>query len=384
MPKDARVTVAVCGKFHMLNYLPDLAVRGRLERFYMSHKPATARSLGLAPGIIKNFPAKEYLIQAHGRLPYRLAYENATLLYQFIWEQQVLYNWSPTRILHLLAQGAGSRLAKRANEEESIILCEVVNTHPQNRLALMQKEADHYSLNWRKSLLRREENLLEEVDRAHALLAPSKHVARTFRDRGISIPIHVIPYAANIKRFVRSKQANPSSTAPLRIIAVGQIGLRKGQLRLLDMLDYFGKAIEITLVGNIDSEVKPLLSRYQGRFDHHKKVPNTEMPGLLSRHDVFISTSLEEGLAVSICEAMAMGLCIVATRESGADEIVEDGRSGVLIDARDQIALKQTIEMLVDQREYCQFIGATAHQRTQEFVNWATYTEKLVALYDAL
>ena len=60
MPRYSPVNIAVCGKFHMLNYLPDLVGRGVVQRFYMSHKPSTARSLELPSEVVRNFPAKEY------------------------------------------------------------------------------------------------------------------------------------------------------------------------------------------------------------------------------------------------------------------------------------------------------------------------------------
>lgn len=378
------VSIAVCGKFHMLNYLPVLVARGAVSRFYMSHKKGTVRALELPTSIVRNFPAKEYLIQGHGRLPFKLGYEPATVLYQAIWEQQVLNDWVPSDVLHLLAQGAAGRLAQRAISEGSAVLCEVVNTHPENRLRLMKQEAEHWGVKWRRSLLRREDKLIEEVGQAHALLAPSQHVANSFRDRGVSAPIHVIPYAANIDRFVKpADRDRVSQGGPLKIIAVGQIGLRKGQLRLLQMLDRFGKSVEITLVGSIDPVVAPLLARYQGRFTHRQRVPNVEMPRLLSQHHVFVSTSLEEGLAVSICEAMAMGLCVIATRESGAEEVMVNSETGLIVDACDQAALENALGRILDQRELADTLGAAAHQRTQTFVNWKSYAERLQALHNA-
>ncbi|MFS2056485.1 glycosyltransferase, partial [Variovorax sp. CT11-76] len=47
--------------------------------------------------------------------------------------------------------------------------------------------------------------------------------------------------------------------------------------------------------------------------------------------DLFVLPSLEEGLAVVLCEALATGLPIVATRESGAAEIIEHDRSGKIV-----------------------------------------------------
>lgn len=380
---SAPVNIAVCGKFHMLNYLPDLVGRGVVNRFYMSHKHATSRALGLSPEIVRNFPAKEYLLRGYGRIFKTMGYEAAIVAFHRIWEAQVLRDWSTSEQLHVLAQGAAVRIARRARADGSRVLCEVVNTHPAHRLALMQAEAARWGLKpWRPSLLRREALILEEVAQADALLAPTQHVARSFRERGITQPIHVLPYAANVDRF-RPMQTGPKLTrqGPLRIVSVGQIGLRKGQLHLLEAISRLQLDIEVTLVGGIDLEVQPLLARHAGRFRHVARVAPTEMPKLLAGHDVFVSASLEEGLAVSVCEAMAMGLAVIATHESGASEVLDDGEHGLLFDATDQDSLAKAIASLNDDRESLERLGAAAFTRTRDLVNWRSYADGLEKIY---
>lgn len=386
MSHQKLVNLAVCGKFHILNYVLHIAQRGALSRLFMSHKNATCKRLGLPDDEVRNFPAKEFLIQGHGRLPGRPFYDSANTLYHWIWETQVLRNWQSAPVLHLLAQGAGNRLVARAHKEGSQFLCDVVNTHPHNRLELMQIEADRWKLKpWRNKLLRREELLLEEVAQADTLLAPSRHVAETFRARGVKVPIHVLPYAANIALFnpaihlaqIQHRAAN----MPLRIISIGQIGLRKGQLHLLRMLDIFNTAIEITLVGAIDPEILPLLVQYAGRFRHFVRVPHNEMAALLAQHDVYVSTAVEEGLAVSICEAMAMGLAIIATNESGAEEIIDHGDSGLLFRAADHAALADSLERMIGDRDLVRNLAAAAGARSRNVMSWERYADRLVSIY---
>lgn len=377
--------IAVCGKFHMLNYLPDLVGRGVVSRFYMSHKISTARALGLPTEIVRNFPAKEYLLRGYARIFNTIGYEATILALHRLWEAQVLRDWKVSEQLHFLAQGAAVRIAQRARTDGSRVLCEVVNTHPAHRLALMQAEAARWGLKpWRPSLLRREEFILEEVALADALLAPTQHVARSFRERGITQPIHVLPYAANVARFAPNPDQHLAPRgAPLRVVAVGQIGLRKGQLHLLEAASSFRGALALTLVGGIDDEIRPLLARYEGSFTHIPRVAPVEMPALLASHDLFVSASLEEGLAVSICEAMSMGLAVIATRESGAGEVLEDGVSGTLVNARDGGALRMALQAALDDRDRLAAFGQAALARTRNLVNWQSYAVALEAIYDA-
>lgn len=139
---------------------------------------------------------------------------------------------------------------------------------------------------------------------------------------------------------------------------------------------------EITLVGAIDEEIRPILALYDGRFIHIPRVSPDKMPETLARYDVFVSTSLEEGLAVSICEAM--GLAVVATVESGAGEVLEDQTSGLLFAATDRDALTPALTQLRDDRDYVGDIGQAALARTRSLVNWRGYAKRLEAIYDTL
>lgn len=73
-----------------------------------------------------------------------------------------------------------------------------------------------------------------------------------------------------------------------------------------------------------------------------------DVPELLRALDVFALTSQNEGLSNTILEAMASGLPVVATRVGGNPELVEDGRSGVLVDVGRPEALADALAAYVD------------------------------------
>jgi sugar transferase (PEP-CTERM/EpsH1 system associated) len=70
---------------------------------------------------------------------------------------------------------------------------------------------------------------------------------------------------------------------------------------------------------------------------------------LLRAADVFLLTSTSEGIPVTVLEALAAGLPVVATNVGGMREIVEEGRTGLLAPAGDDAALAQHVLLLADQ-----------------------------------
>jgi glycosyltransferase involved in cell wall biosynthesis len=73
----------------------------------------------------------------------------------------------------------------------------------------------------------------------------------------------------------------------------------------------------------------------------------TDMPGLLSALDLYVSSSISEGLALGTVEAMAAGLPVVATKVGGTPEIIEDGLTGTLVAAGKPAPLGAAIARLL-------------------------------------
>ena len=72
-------------------------------------------------------------------------------------------------------------------------------------------------------------------------------------------------------------------------------------------------------------------------------VPNTEVPGIISKMDVFCLPSVAESFGVSAVEAMACCVPVIATDVDGFREVVDDGVTGYLVPARDPQAMADRI-----------------------------------------
>src|SRR5262249_17268086 len=73
-----------------------------------------------------------------------------------------------------------------------------------------------------------------------------------------------------------------------------------------------------------------------------------DLPSLLPCCDLFVLSSISEGLSFAILEAMAAGLPIVATRVGGNCQLVEDGINGLLVNARDPSELGLALRRLLE------------------------------------
>ena len=88
--------------------------------------------------------------------------------------------------------------------------------------------------------------------------------------------------------------------------------------------------------------------------------------------DLFALTSIEEGLAFVVMEAMAAGLPVVVTDRVGADQ-VEDGVNGFVIESRNPSALAQRIGELIQDADLRERLGAAAAAASMVDRDWRAY-----------
>jgi glycosyltransferase involved in cell wall biosynthesis len=115
---------------------------------------------------------------------------------------------------------------------------------------------------------------------------------------------------------------------------------------------------------------------FTGRWD--------DIPDLLAILDVLLLPSLWEGLPTSVLEAMAMKKPIVASAVGGIPELVESGRTGILIPPQDAQALSDAVILLLSQPELAQKMGEAGYGRVCQDFSLSTITLQTETLYEQL
>ncbi len=109
-----------------------------------------------------------------------------------------------------------------------------------------------------------------------------------------------------------------------------------------------------------------------------------DVADVLSAFDVFVLSSATEGLAVTLLEAMAAGLPVVATRVGGNPEVVVDGETGRLVPPRDPAALAAAIGEVLGDRSRAKRMGERGAERARGRFGIDAMVGGYLALYDAL
>lgn len=121
-------------------------------------------------------------------------------------------------------------------------------------------------------------------------------------------------------------------------------------------------------------------------LEKHVLLPGfrTDVLGCLKSFDLFVMSSVTEGLGTSLLDAMAASKAIVATRAGGIPEIVEDDVNGLLVAPRDHAAMAQAIVALLKDDARRRRMGEAGFVRVNEEFTVERMVEKTAAVYQEL
>jgi len=188
--------------------------------------------------------------------------------------------------------------------------------------------------------------------------------------------IEVVPNPVSLERF-ESAQADTQwrerlCLGPDEMLAVflGRLVVRsKGLDVLREAMAVLPEDVSarVMLVGPVKHEAEARALELPGRITWLGPVERDLVPSLLKACDLLVLPSRWEGLPISVIEAMAAGLPVVATRVSGIPEIVNDGESGLLVPPERPDELAAAIAWMARHPGERLEMGARGHERAQQF-----------------
>ncbi len=256
------------------------------------------------------------------------------------------------------------------------------NSHPTTQVGYWQRELDLFSPGHKPVvpdfMFRR---MNQEIALADVLLCPSDFVRDTMIANGVAPDkCFVCPFGFDRRLFT------PRNTIPEHphFIFVGTICLRKGVQYLLRAFTVLKKQIPaatLVLIGGIDRDFEKEIKKWRNCFDHIPFCPQAQLVAELQRATAFVFPSCEEGFARAIIEAMGCALPIIATYESGATTLIQDGVNGLIVRPHDVVGLAQAMERVAVNRELNQSLGHAAYQTVKDRT-WQRYGEEVLAHYE--
>jgi glycosyltransferase involved in cell wall biosynthesis len=163
-------------------------------------------------------------------------------------------------------------------------------------------------------------------------------------------------------------------------VCVASICLRKGHqylFRAFEQLKQKLPAARLICVGGVRPDFKREWKRWEGSFEHQPSLSHAEVSKLLTSATAFILPSVEEGFARVLSEAMACALPVIATYETGATTVIQDGEQGFIVPARNIAALTEAMLTAANNDELNLEMGRKALLAGGTSNTWADYAKRL-------
>ena len=224
------------------------------------------------------------------------------------------------------------------------------------------------------------ERCLAEYAGATAIVVPSHFAKRSFLSHGFDPErVYVCPYGVDLTMF----QPQPRQDQKFRALFVGAQSIQKGIGYLFDAARPLVEsgAMELWLVGGPTSDGQPILDRNAGLFTHHGVQPRSELSRFYSQASVLVVPSVQEGLALVQAQAMACGTPVIATENTGAEDLFTDGVEGFIVPPRDPNAIRVRLQLLLDDPQLRQAMGAAALERVRQLGGWERYGKACRSVY---
>ncbi|MEW5913773.1 MAG: glycosyltransferase [Thermodesulfobacteriota bacterium] len=197
----------------------------------------------------------------------------------------------------------------------------------------------------------------------------------------------LFPHGPQVREQARCELGLPAG-APL-VLSVGRLSPEKDQAGLLRACALLRERFpELRLIILGEGGERPALTALATELGLGQALAlpgnRDDVPRYLAAADVFTLSSLSEGISVSLLEAMAAGLPVVATLVGGNPEVVQDGASGLLVPARSPEALAQALGRVLSEPELAAALGQAARERVQAHFSLRRMMQEYADIYRQL
>lgn len=182
----------------------------------------------------------------------------------------------------------------------------------------------------------------------------------------------VIPNSVDLREFTPADSDRNDAIATL--ITVGRLLSNKGNQYLIRALGKLPRTLEFRLKvvgeGPMESSLRRIAE--EEGIVHHVEFTGKrdDVATLLRSADIFVRPSLTEGMSLSILEALASGLPVVASNTTGVRELISDGKEGLLVPPGDVPALARALGILIADSELRSRMAQAAIQKSLTLRSW--------------
>lgn len=324
------------------------------------------------------------LPEALQKIPVRLGVyssERGCYINNYLFDFMASRSIPKSTVVHFVSS-IGLITAKHARKWHATLICDCREDHPLFQEDVLKDEAKRcgvessalFGVSYRKKVLC-------EFEISDHIIVPSTHAKKTFLARGFrDEKVHVLHYGVEPNLFYPIRREDDI----FRIIYVGQITYQKGIQYLLEAFTKLNLPnSELLLVGGVDPRFRPILARYEGSFVHIPHLARIDLLKHYGHGSIFALPSVADAFPLVVLEAMACGLPVLISQNTGTVDLVRQGEHGFIVPIRDVEAIQNAIVAAYESPDLLAALSANA-AKLGCAQSWERYGRDAVALYKTL
>lgn len=355
-----RIALVVQGRFHAFDLARELSIRGHDVTIFMNYPAWAVRRFGVGRSRVRSCWAHGAAVRGLEKLPRALRPRGSDP-----WVHGTFGRWAAKAlegtawdVVHCWS-GVSEELLRSARVRARCTLLMRGSAHIAEQDAILQEEEARAGLPlerpsaWMIARERREYDLADRIVVLSSFARASFLRCGVRPERVVCLPLGVDvrafqPSAADIVARAQRMRAG----APLRVLYVGTMSMRKGLLDLEAALERVRDLpLDVRLVGAITPEAVGVLARLDARVTHRDAIPQGELPAEYRAADLFLFPTLEDGFGLVLTQAKAAGLPVLCTTNCAGPDLVHDGQDGWVVPVRSPGVLAERLRWCHAERE---------------------------------
>jgi glycosyltransferase involved in cell wall biosynthesis len=383
-----KISIIVGGKFHAFNLAEQINKKKYLQQIITSYPKSYLKKYGVNKNKIYSIVLKEILLKILNKINFLNHIFDYNYLLCEYFDNKASDNINYDKVDILVGWSGFSRKCFiKAKKFNCIKILERGSSHIKFQHKILTDEYKSLGIKPNVPSSKMIKKEIEEYDLADFICVPSQYVKETFIKYGIKKDkIIKIPYGVDLKEFcvVETKKRKDNK---FRIISTGSISVRKGSHYLLEAFKELSLPnSELIFVGSFDHDFKKIVKKYSNikNIKFIKKQKQELLRNFYNDSDIFVICSIEEGLAMVQAQAMACGLPVICTTNTGGSEIIDDNINGYIIPIKDIQSLKDRIKNLYNDRRKLKQMSKSAYEKANNELSWEKYGDRMLNTYRGL
>lgn len=213
-------------------------------------------------------------------------------------------------------------------------------------------------------------------------------ISNTHYDNFLGLELDTFDNLQISKDFFEQEYNLPQLDNKIKLIFVGRLTPEKGWKFTLDNLPKIAQSLDVEKVaflvlgdGELREKIEQVMAKNVPHFHLFGRIQPEQVPQLLANSSFHVTTSEKETRGLTILEAFAAGITVVAPNAEGVVESIDSGVNGFLYQPGDINDLIGKLKTLIEDRDLCKQMGLNGKLSIENQYTWDATVKRLLAVW---